>query len=144
MRGFDDPHAITLDTARSVFYQPDDLNPKGYTLPFHLMGPTWPNRMYWMTGMIDPEGTGGGPIFRNVAPPKRVHVDHLRRAPGESRHCRSTRKRWCALLKDSLSTTRETIPPAIRYLSRVAILNFLHMVRRAGLERMSGGRHIPY
>jgi len=145
VRGFDDPRAITLDTGRSVFYQPDDLNPKGYTLPFHLntlsssaqkipstshawavqheawaggrmdrwlpahrkadgvngpyvmgyytradipfqfalaesftlcdsyfcsvMGPTWPNRMYWMTGMIDPEGTGGGPILRNVAPP---------------------------------------------------------------------------
>ncbi len=145
VRGFDDPHAITLDTGKSVFYQPDDLNPKGYTLPFHLntlsssaqkipstshawavqheawaggrmdrwlpahrkadgvngpyvmgyytradipfqfalaesftlcdsyfcsvMGPTWPNRMYWMTGMIDPEGTGGGPILRNVAPP---------------------------------------------------------------------------
>jgi phospholipase C len=34
-----------------------------------VMGPTWPNRMYWMTGMIDPEGTGGGPILRNVAPP---------------------------------------------------------------------------
>jgi phospholipase C len=25
--------------------------------------------MYWMTGMIDPEATGGGPILRNVAPP---------------------------------------------------------------------------
>ena len=145
VRGFDDPRAITLDTGRSVFHQPDDLNPKGYTLPFHLdtlsssaqkipstshawavqheawaggrmdrwlpahrkadgvngpyvmgyytradipfqfalaesftlcdsyfcsvMGPTWPNRMYWMTGMIDPAGTGGGPILRNVAPP---------------------------------------------------------------------------
>ena len=34
-----------------------------------VMGPTWPNRMYWMTGMIDPAGTGGGPILRNVAPP---------------------------------------------------------------------------
>ena len=36
VRGFDDPHAITLYTGRNVFYQPDDLNPKGYTLPFHL------------------------------------------------------------------------------------------------------------
>ena len=33
-----------------------------------VMGPTWPNRMYWMTGMIDPEGTGGGPIINNKAP----------------------------------------------------------------------------
>jgi phospholipase C len=30
-----------------------------------LMGPTWPNRMYWMTGTIDPDGKGGGPITRN-------------------------------------------------------------------------------
>jgi phospholipase C len=33
-----------------------------------LFGPTWPNRMYWMTGMIDPAGTGGGPILGNSAP----------------------------------------------------------------------------
>ena len=33
-----------------------------------LMGPTWPNRMYWMTGMIDPEGRYGGPIVKNIAP----------------------------------------------------------------------------
>src|SRR5665213_2178885 len=30
-----------------------------------LMGPTWPNRMYWMTGTIDPEGEGGGPMTSN-------------------------------------------------------------------------------
>lgn len=34
-----------------------------------VMGPTWPNRMYYMTGMIDPDGIGGGPITRNVMPP---------------------------------------------------------------------------
>ncbi|HUO33366.1 MAG TPA: alkaline phosphatase family protein [Candidatus Acidoferrum sp.] len=34
-----------------------------------VMGPTWPNRMYWMTGTIDPDGTGGGPITHNSAPP---------------------------------------------------------------------------
>ena len=33
-----------------------------------VMGPTHPNRMYLMTGMIDPESTGGGPIIRNIAP----------------------------------------------------------------------------
>jgi phospholipase C len=33
-----------------------------------VMGPTWPNRMYWMTGMIDPDGTGNGPIISNVVP----------------------------------------------------------------------------
>ena len=33
-----------------------------------LLGPTWPNRMYLMTGMIDPDGTDGGPIISNVVP----------------------------------------------------------------------------
>jgi phospholipase C len=33
-----------------------------------VMGPTWPNRMYWMTGTIDPNGLNGGPIISNVAP----------------------------------------------------------------------------
>ena len=33
-----------------------------------LLGPTWPNRMYLMTGMIDPEGTYGGPLISNVVP----------------------------------------------------------------------------
>ena len=144
VRGFDDRHALTLPTGRSVFYQPDALNPQGYLLPFHLdtratsaqkipstshawavqheawnggrmdqwlpahrkadgvhgpycmghynradipfhfalaetfticdayhcsvMGPTHPNRMYWMTGTIDPDGTGGGPLLNNVEP----------------------------------------------------------------------------
>lgn len=34
-----------------------------------VLGPTWPNRMYWMTGMIDANGEGGGPITTNAAPP---------------------------------------------------------------------------
>ena len=34
-----------------------------------VMGPTWPNRMYWMTGTIDPDGLHGGPILSNTAPP---------------------------------------------------------------------------
>lgn len=144
VRGFGDPHALRLSTGRSVFYQPDEMNPDGYTLPFHLntfstsaqkipstshawsvqheawnggkmdrwlpahrkadgvngpycmsyykredipfqfalaeaftlcdayhcsvMGPTWPNRMYWMSAMIDPEGRFGGPDIDNDAP----------------------------------------------------------------------------
>ncbi|MFE2712536.1 alkaline phosphatase family protein, partial [Streptomyces mirabilis] len=36
VRGFADPDALKLDTGRSVFYQPDAVNPKGYLLPFHL------------------------------------------------------------------------------------------------------------
>jgi phospholipase C len=141
VRGFADPQALKLKDGRSVFYQPDVVNPDGYLLPFHLdtrttsaqqipstshawevqhaswnggtmdnwlaahrkeegdkapyvmgyykrsdipfqfalaeaftvcdayhcslMGPTWPNRMYWMTGTIDPDGKAGGPIIRN-------------------------------------------------------------------------------
>lgn len=144
VRGFGDANPLMLSNGRSVFYQPDHENPKGYLLPFHLdthkssaqkipstshawtvqhaawnggrmdkwlpahreadgvhgpyvmgyymradipfqfalaeafticdayhcslMGPTWPNRMYWMTGMIDPEGTNGGPLTNNKAP----------------------------------------------------------------------------
>ncbi|SEN24423.1 phosphocholine-specific phospholipase C [Actinacidiphila rubida] len=144
VRGFADPDALTLSTGRSVFYQPDSVNPDGYLLPFHLdtkstsaqaipstshawsvqhqawnngrmdkwlpahrsadgangpyvmgyytrddipfqfalaeaftvcdnyfcsvMGPTWPNRLYWMTGTIDPGGTKGGPVISNSAP----------------------------------------------------------------------------
>jgi len=33
-----------------------------------VLGPTWPNRLMWMTGSIDPDGTQGGPIISNVAP----------------------------------------------------------------------------
>ena len=35
-----------------------------------VMGPTWPNRMYWMTGTIDPGGKHGGPLLNNDAPPE--------------------------------------------------------------------------
>ncbi|MER6561299.1 alkaline phosphatase family protein [Streptomyces sp. NPDC001027] len=144
VRGFADPEALTLGTGRSVFHQPDDENPRGYLLPFHLdtrtssaqaipstshswsvqhdawnagrmdrwlpahrkadgangpyvmgyytredipfqfalaetftvcdhyfssvLGPTWPNRLMWMTGSIDPEALHGGPVTRNSAP----------------------------------------------------------------------------
>ncbi|MFT3977013.1 MAG: alkaline phosphatase family protein [Sphingomonas bacterium] len=144
VRGFGDPHAIALPSGRSVFHQPDDQNPNGYLLPFHLdtfttnaqklpstshawavqhrawnhgrmdqwlpahraadcthgpymmgyfkredipfhhaladafticdayhcsvMGPTWPNRLYHMTGTIDPDGLAGDPVIRNHAP----------------------------------------------------------------------------
>jgi phospholipase C len=144
VRGFGDKHAMKLSTGRSVFYQPDSVNPDGYTLPFHLntrtssaqaipstshaydvqhsawnngkmdnwlpahraadkangpyvmgyytrddipfqfalaesftlgdnyfcsmMGPTWPNRLYWMTGMVDAGGQFGGPITANTTP----------------------------------------------------------------------------
>jgi len=34
-----------------------------------VMGPTGPNRMYWMTGTIDPEGKDGGPMLTNAQIP---------------------------------------------------------------------------
>jgi phospholipase C len=144
VRGFSDPAAITLRTGRTVFYQPDAVNPAGYLLPFRLdtrrtsaqaipstshawsvqhdawnagkmdnwlpahraadgvnapytmgyharedipfqfalaesfticdgyfcsvLGPTWPNRLYLMSGTIDPEGTKGGPVIGNQDP----------------------------------------------------------------------------
>jgi phospholipase C len=30
-----------------------------------VMGPTWPNRLYWMTGTIDADGEAGGPVTGN-------------------------------------------------------------------------------
>ena len=33
-----------------------------------VMGPTWPNRLYLMTGQIDPTGANGGPIYGNTVP----------------------------------------------------------------------------
>jgi phospholipase C len=142
--GFDDPKAITLSTGKSVFYQPDTVNPDGYLLPLHLdthstnaqhipstshewdvqheawndgkndtwmpahraadktngpyamgyytredlpfqyaladafticdqyhcsvLGPTWSNRLYWMTATIDPSGHNGGPVTYNGFP----------------------------------------------------------------------------
>ena len=66
VRGFDDPAAIELSTGRSVFYQPDALNPDGYELPFHLDTKTtsaaaltdtshaWPVQHYaWNGGRMD-------------------------------------------------------------------------------------------
>ncbi|WP_343616699.1 alkaline phosphatase family protein [Novosphingobium sp.] len=35
-----------------------------------VMGPTWPNRLYWLTSTIDPEGRAGGPVISNKAPPE--------------------------------------------------------------------------
>ena len=144
VRGFGDSAALVLSHGKSVFHQPDENNPQGYMLPFHLdtrktgaqkipstshawavqheawnrgkmdrwlpahrkadgmkgpytmgyhrradipfhfelaesfticdayfcsvFGPTWPNRLYWMTGTIDPKGLGGGPILVNKIP----------------------------------------------------------------------------
>jgi phospholipase C len=31
-----------------------------------VLGPTYPNRLYWMTAMLDPHGTGGGPMLQTL------------------------------------------------------------------------------
>jgi phospholipase C len=31
-----------------------------------VLGPTWPNRMYWMTGTLDASGHHGGPLIDNI------------------------------------------------------------------------------
>jgi phospholipase C len=33
-----------------------------------VLGPTWPNRLYLMSGTIDPDGTKGGPVIGNQDP----------------------------------------------------------------------------
>jgi phospholipase C len=36
-------------------------------VPFHW-APTWPNRLYLMTGQVDPGGVAGGPVYSNAVP----------------------------------------------------------------------------
>ncbi|MGA5135443.1 alkaline phosphatase family protein [Streptomyces olivoreticuli] len=38
-----------------------------------VMGPTWPNRLYWLSGTIDPGGTQGGPVITNNYRPNFYH-----------------------------------------------------------------------
>jgi phospholipase C len=33
-----------------------------------VIGPTYPNRLYWMSGTIDPDGSAGGPLLETLAP----------------------------------------------------------------------------
>ncbi len=33
-----------------------------------MLGPTWPNRLYLMTGTVDPNGDQGGPVYKNEVP----------------------------------------------------------------------------
>jgi phospholipase C len=35
-----------------------------------VLGPTDPNRLYWMTGTIDPDGQAGGPVLETALDPK--------------------------------------------------------------------------
>jgi phospholipase C len=35
-----------------------------------ILGPTWPNRLYLMTGQVDPAGVAGGPVYGNYVPPE--------------------------------------------------------------------------
>ena len=44
-------------------------------------GPTWPNRLYLMTGQIDPTGANGGPIYGNYGARRRLLLADL---PGDA------------------------------------------------------------
>jgi phospholipase C len=67
------------ETSEAMSYFPPSYVPLHYALAnnyticdnYHcsLLGPTYPNRLYLFTGMIDPNGTGGGPATGNSVPP---------------------------------------------------------------------------
>ena len=82
MNGFVTAHLAADGVAGQytmAYYQRDDI-------PFHwaladaftvcdgyhcsMMGPTWPNRLYLMTGMVDPSGASGGPVTSNGCRPR--------------------------------------------------------------------------
>ena len=50
-----------------------------------VIGPTWPNRMYWMTGTIDPDGDRRRADHQQHGSAGRLPLDHLRRAAGKGR-----------------------------------------------------------
>jgi len=50
-----------------------------------ILGPTWPNRLYLMTGQIDPAGTHGGPVYGNYVPTEGFLVDDLSGAADRGR-----------------------------------------------------------
>jgi phospholipase C len=35
-----------------------------------MLGPTWPNRLFLMTGTVDADGDNGGPVYGNYVPPQ--------------------------------------------------------------------------
>jgi len=67
----DGPSAMTYFTRDDLPYY--YALAEAYTLcdAYHcsVLGPTFPNRLYLMTGMMDPNGTGGGPRTDNSLPP---------------------------------------------------------------------------
>jgi phospholipase C len=62
----------THGTIVMAYYTADDI-PVHHALADHftlcdnyhcsVLGPTYPNRLYWMTGTIDPDGKNGGPLL---------------------------------------------------------------------------------
>jgi phospholipase C len=98
MNGFVVTQTADSDPALSLPYSDSSLSYQGlagqYTMayfkrddiPFHwaladafticdgyhasMLGPTWPNRLYLMTGQVDPQGGQGGPIYSNEVPPE--------------------------------------------------------------------------
>jgi phospholipase C len=63
------------------YYEPADIPvhralADAFTICDHyfcsVLGPTDPNRLYWMTGTLDPDGFGGGPLLDTPPIPKRA------------------------------------------------------------------------
>jgi phospholipase C len=73
----DDSYDGTAGQYSMAYFKRDDI-PFQYALAdafticdgYHcsVLGPTWPNRLYLMTGQIDPLGTNGGPVYSNYVP----------------------------------------------------------------------------
>jgi phospholipase C len=70
--GVDGPYVMGYHTRADIPFQ--FALAEAFTIcdAYHcsVLGPTWPNRMYWMTGTIDPAGERGGPTVTNNREPK--------------------------------------------------------------------------
>ena len=50
-----------------------------------MLGPAWPNRLFLMSGTVDPGGEHGGPVYGNYVPAGGVQLDDLPRDAHQSR-----------------------------------------------------------
>jgi phospholipase C len=78
-----------------------------------VFGPTWPNRMYWMTGTIDPDGAAGGPMISNTVPPEgyrwTTYAERLERAGVSWKVYQQTDNYACNMLENFAAF--RTAPP---------------------------------
>jgi len=83
-----------------------------------VMGPTWPNRMYWMTGTLDPDGKAGGPIIRNVVPAEgygwKTYAERLEEAGVSWKVYQQDDNYGCNMLENFRSFRQATYESGIR------------------------------